>query len=161
MNTLTLCQPVHMDPSLSAINEDCKNGSCQNQAPSVSSSRQMTTSVSSSRRTASKAASIWADLKKRHRARGNPKAGNEKRWNKRSCAIQTTKPMKRTQSAIAEAAIKAFESLSEFLPDLPDTDARTLALRMYYLELSEDAQSRVSKMFSISPYTVKRWAAAW
>ena len=165
MNTLTLRQsslfinrvaPVHMDPSLSAINEDCENGSFQNQAPSASSSR----------RTASKAASIWADLKKRHRARGNPKAGNEKRWNKRSHAIQTTKPTKRTQSAIAEAAIKEFESLSEFLPDLPDTDARTLALRMYYLELSEnvspcDAQSRVSKMFSISPYTVKRWAAAW
>ena len=37
---------------------------------------------------------------------------------------------------------------------------------MYYLELSEnvsssDAQTKVSKMFSISPRTVKRWATAW
>ena len=60
-----------------------------------------------------------------------------------------TKSAKRTQSAIAEAATKEFEALSEFLPDLPDTDARTLALRMYYLELSEnvsssDAQTKVS-----------------
>ena len=34
-----------------------------------------------------------------------------------------------------------FEALSEFLPDLPDTDARTLALRTYYLELSENVSS--------------------
>eukprot|EP00731_Ephydatia_muelleri_P002962 Em0001g2962a len=71
------------------------------------------------------------------------------------------KPTKRTRSAIEEAANKEFQSLSEFLPNLPDTDARTLALRMYYLELSEsvspsDAQARVSKMFSISSCTVKR-----
>ena len=78
------------------------------------------------------------------------------------------KSAKRTQSAIAEAATKEFEfeALSEFLPDLPDTDARMLALRMYYLELSEnvsssDAQTKVNKMFSISPRTVKRWATAW
>ena len=71
------------------------------------------------------------------------------------------KPSKRTRSAIEEAANKEFQSLSEFLPNLPDTDARTLALRMYYLELSEsvspsDAQARVSKMFSISSCTVNR-----
>eukprot|EP00731_Ephydatia_muelleri_P037306 Em0439g1a len=46
-----------------------------------------------------------------------------------------------TVTAIAEAATKEFEALSEFLPDLPDTDARTLALRMYYLELSENVPS--------------------
>ena len=70
----------------------------------------------------------------------------------------------------AEAATKEFEALCEFLSDLPDTDARTLASRMYYLEeleLSEnvsssDAQTKVSKMFSrISPRTVKRWVTAW
>ena len=76
------------------------------------------------------------------------------------------KPTKRTRSAIEEAANKEFQSLSEFLPNLPDTDARTLALRMYYLELSEsvspsDAQARVSKMFSISSCTVKRCPVDW
>ena len=44
-------------------------------------------------------------------------AGNEKRWN-----------TKRTQSTVAEAAIKEIESFSEFLPNVPDTNARTLAL---------------------------------
>ena len=45
--------------------------------------------------------------------------------------------------------------------------AQTLALRMYYLELStgvsaSTAQERVSKMcFCICPRTVKRWAESW
>ena len=142
----------------SAVNGDCENGSFQDQPND-------TESVSRSRRTASKsAASIWAGLKKRQRARGNSQAGNDKRWNKRPRTIQTTKSAKRTQSAIAEAATEEFEALGEFLSDIPDT--RTLALRMYYLELSKnvtssDAQTKVSKMFSISPSTVKRWATAW
>eukprot|EP00731_Ephydatia_muelleri_P026976 Em0018g1076a len=72
------------------------------------------------------------------------------RLNKRPSNIDTMKPTKRTRSAIEEAANKEFQSLSEFLPNLPDTDARTLALRMYYLELSEsvspsDAQASQSE----------------
>ena len=75
---------------------------------------------------------------------------NKARWNKRPSNIDTMKPTKRTRSAIEEAANKEFQSLSEFLPNLPDTDARTLALRMYYLELSEsvspsDAQASQSE----------------
>ena len=89
---------------------------------------------------------------------------NKARWNKRPSNIDTMKPTKRTRSAIEEAANKEFQSLSEFLPNLPDTDARTLALRMG--ELSEsvspsDAQARVSKMFSISSCTVKRCPVDW
>lgn len=61
-------------------------------------------------------------------------AGNEKRWNTSSQMMT-----KRTQSTIAEAAIKEIESFSEFLPNVLDTNARTLALRMYHLELSENA----------------------
>ena len=76
---------------------------------------------------------------------------------KRSRTMQTKSAM-RTQSAIAEAATKEFKALSEFLSDLPDTDARTLALRMYYLEeleLSEnvsssDAQTKVSECFQLA-----------
>ena len=91
---------------------------------------------------------------------------NKARWNKRPSNIDTMKPTKRTRSAIEEAANKEFQPLSEFLPNLPDTDARTLALRMYYLELSEsaspsDAQARVSKMFSISSCTVMRCPVDW
>eukprot|EP00731_Ephydatia_muelleri_P010816 Em0005g1402a len=121
----------------------CENGSFQNQASYAASS-------SRAQRVASKsAASTWKDLKACRRPRGNSAAGNKARWNKRPSNIDTMKPTKRTQSAIEEAANKEFQSLSEFLPNLPDTDARTLALRMYYLELSEsvspsDAQARSS-----------------
>eukprot|EP00731_Ephydatia_muelleri_P018663 Em0011g703a len=139
---------------------ECENGSFHNQASDAASSSRVQRAASKS------AASTWKDLKARRRPRGNSAAGNKARWNKRPSNIDTMKPTKRTRSAIEEAANKEFQSLSEFLPNLPDTDARTLALRMYYLELSEsvspsDAQARVSKMFSISSCTVKRWAAAW
>ena len=75
------------------------------------------------------------------------------RWNRQRGPDQLSKKLPN----------KEFQSLSEFLPNLLDTDARTLALRMYYLELLEsvspsDAQARGSKMFSISSCTVKRWA---
>eukprot|EP00731_Ephydatia_muelleri_P027538 Em0019g411a len=53
-------------------------------------------------------------------------AGNEKRWNTSSQMMT-----KRTQSTIAEAAIKEIESFSEFLPNVLDTNARTLALRIF------------------------------
>ena len=46
------------------------------------------------------------------------------------------------------------------MPDLIDCDAKVLALRMYYLELSDGvspshAQEKVSRMFLISPRTVE------
>lgn len=49
------------------------------------------------------------------------------------------------QSAIAETAIKEFESLSEFLPNLQDTDG--LANVLSENISSSDTQTRVGKMF--------------
>lgn len=58
------------------------------------------------------------------------------------------------------------ESLAEHMPDISDSDARVLALRMYYIELAEgvsnsNTQQKVGKMFLISSRTVKRWIDAW
>ena len=52
------------------------------------------------------------------------------------------------------------------MPNLPDTDARTLALRMFYIEVSNgmsagDAEINVSQMFMVSPITVWRWVTLW
>eukprot|EP00731_Ephydatia_muelleri_P006417 Em0003g665a len=52
------------------------------------------------------------------------------------------------------------------MPKLPDTDARTLALRMFYIEVSNgmsagDAEINVSQMFMVSPITVRRWVTLW
>ena len=52
------------------------------------------------------------------------------------------------------------------MPDISDSDARVLALRMYYIELAEgvsnsNAQQKVGKMFLISSRTVKRWVDPW
>ena len=57
---------------------------------------------------------------------------------------------------IASIASKELEALAAHMPDIPDADARKLALRMYYLELSDgvslkDAQTKVGKMFFITP----------
>ena len=72
----------------------------------------------------------------------------------------------RTKEDIAKDAIKELECLAEHMPDISDTDARVLALRMYYIELADgvspsDAQQKVGKMFLISSRTVKRWAESW
>lgn len=58
------------------------------------------------------------------------------------------------------------ESLAEHMPDISDSDARVLALRMYYIELAEgvsnsNTQQKVGKMFLISSRTVKRWVDPW
>ena len=58
------------------------------------------------------------------------------------------------------------ESLAEHMPDISDSDARVLALRMYYIELAEgvsnsNTQQKVGKMFLISSRTVKRWVDLW
>ena len=57
-------------------------------------------------------------------------------------------------------------ALAPYMPYVSDTDARQLALRMYYVELfhgisPSNAQINVSEMFLISPSTVRRWIASW
>ena len=52
------------------------------------------------------------------------------------------------------------------MPNLSDSDARTLALRMFYIEVSNgmsagDAEANVSQMFLVSPRTVQRWVTLW
>ena len=44
---------------------------------------------------------------------------------------------RRPAAVIASNASKELEALAAHMPDIPDADARKLALRMYYLELSE------------------------
>ena len=72
----------------------------------------------------------------------------------------------KTSSELAENAAKELESLSEYMPNISDIEARTLALRLYYMEVVEgksptNAQNMVSKMFLVSPSTVRRWITAW
>ena len=52
------------------------------------------------------------------------------------------------------------------MPNLPDTDARTLVLRMFYIKVSNgmsegDAEINISQMFMVSPITVHRWVTLW
>ena len=67
---------------------------------------------------------------------------------------------------IKDASTDQLDALPEFMPDLTDSDAKILALRMYYLELSNgvssiQAQDKVSRMFFVSTRTVRRWAELW
>ena len=65
--------------------------------------------------------------------RGNPTAGVVTRL-QLSQAIKSRRPA----AVIASNASKELEALAAHMPDIPDADARKLvALRMYYLELSE------------------------
>ena len=57
---------------------------------------------------------------------------------------------RRSTPDIAADAIKELESLAGYMPDLSDTDARVLALRLYFIELADGvspsvAQDKVSK----------------
>ena len=66
---------------------------------------------------------------------------------------------RRTKVAIEENAVKELQNLAEYVPDLSDSDARVLALRMYYIELADgvspnDAQEKVGKRFLICKRTV-------
>ena len=72
----------------------------------------------------------------------------------------------RTVSELAENAAKELTSLSGYMSNLSDIDARTLALWLYYMELVDrtspnKAQNLISKMFLVSPSTARRWATAW
>ena len=72
---------------------------------------------------------------------------------------QVTGKRKRRRLTIQEKSAKELDALGQFMPDLIDSDAKVLAL--YYLELSDEvsashAQEKVSRMFLISPRTVRR-----
>ena len=44
---------------------------------------------------------------------------------------------RRSAAVIASNALRELKALAPRMPDIPDADARKLALRMYYLELSK------------------------
>ena len=101
-----------------------KNGSSQNQASSSSDQR---------RRASKGAERTWASLQQTNAQRGNPSAGASARW---SSSSEAKKHCRRTSSTICESAAKELDSLPTHMPNLPDTDARMLALRMFYIEVS-------------------------
>ena len=131
-----------------------ENGSSQNQASSSCKPR---------RRASQGAERAWETLGHRKAPRGDPGAGASTRW---SSSSNAKKHCRRTSSTIRDSARKDLESLAVHMPNLPDTDARTLALRMFYIEVSNgmsagDAEINVSQMFMVSPITVRRWVTLW
>ena len=95
-----------------------------------------------------------------------PRTAYQQRVINKSADLDTK--LRRKKSNIVEDAVKELESLADYTPDLPDSDARVLALRLYYIELHvadgvppSVAQDKVSKMFLVSSRTVQRWAQAW
>ena len=48
---------------------------------------------------------------------------------------------RRTSSELAENAAKELESLSEYMPNISYIEARTLALRLYYMEVVSEGKS--------------------
>ena len=88
-------------------------------------------------RKASRAAmSAWKPLCVKKSPRGDPRAGAAVKRSVQQASkfvlMSTTK--RRTAAAIAKSAAKELQSLAEFMPNLADTDARTLALRLYCIE---------------------------
>ena len=75
---------------------------------------------------------MWAELKqKRKSPRGNRITEHQ----------QAEKRRKRSKLIIKDASAEHLDALSEFMPDFTDTDAKILALRIYYLELSDVVSS--------------------
>eukprot|EP00731_Ephydatia_muelleri_P024605 Em0016g876a len=129
------------------------NGSFQSQ----------TQSPSSSRATRRSSAVVWEALKQKRAQRGSPKAASLSRL---CCRSKIPIRNRRTSSELAENAAKELASLSEYMPNISDIEARMLALRLYYMEVVEgksptNAQNMVRKMFLVSPSTVRRWITAW
>ena len=80
------------------------------------------------------AISVWKLLFAKKSPRGDPQAGVAKWSIQRASKFMRMSMMKRrTAASIAESATKELQSLAEFMPNLADTDARTLALRLYYI----------------------------
>ena len=72
----------------------------------------------------------------------------------------------RTNASIVECAAKELQSLAVHMPNVSDCDARTFALQMYYIEVSNamsssGALTNVSEMLLVSPRTVRRWVELW
>ena len=138
------------------------HGSFQNQT----GDHQDAASASRLARSASrKAASVWKELRK-GKPRGNPRAAYQQRVIKKSADLDTKLRRPRILSKMQLRNLKVW--LIDYTPDLPDSDARVLALRLYYNELHvadgvppSVAQDKVSKMFLVSSRTVQRWAQAW
>ena len=85
-------------------------------------------------RKASEAAiSAWKPLCAKKSPR-DPRAGVAKRSIQRASKFMRMSMMKRrTAASIAESVTKELQSLAKFMPNLADTYARTLALRLYYI----------------------------
>ena len=98
---------------------DGENGSFQNQSEEASSSKR------SSRRASVEAISAWAELKKKRKSPRENRTTGDQRAEKRK---------RRSKLTIKDASTDQLDALSEFMPDLTDSDAKILALRMYYLE---------------------------
>ena len=80
------------------------------------------------------AISAWKPLCARKSPRGDPRAGVAKRSILRASKfMRMSMTKRRTAAFIAESAMKELQSLAEFMPNLADTDARTLALRLIVL----------------------------
>eukprot|EP00731_Ephydatia_muelleri_P001829 Em0001g1829a len=111
---------------------DDRNGSFQNQSEEASTSKR------NSRRASVEAVSAWAELKKK-------KEGNLHARGNRTTGITEHQPAekrrKRSKLTIKDASAEQLDALSEFMPDLTDSDAKILALRMYYMELSDGVSS--------------------
>ena len=131
------------------------NGSFQSQTQSPSSSR-------ATRRSSVAASVVWEALKQKRAQRGLPKAASLSRL---CCRSKIPIRNRRTSSELVENAAKELASLSEYMPNISDIEARMLALRLYYMEVVEgkstNAQNMVSKMFLVSPSTVRRRITAW
>eukprot|EP00731_Ephydatia_muelleri_P024586 Em0016g857a len=132
------------------------NGSFQSQTQSPSSSR-------ATRKSSVAASVVWEALKQNRAQRESPKAACLSRL---CCRSKIPIRNRRSTSKLAENAAKELESLSEYMPNISDIEARTLALRLYYMEVVEgkstsNAQNMVSNMFLVSPSTVRRWITAW
>ena len=140
--------------------EQVENGSFQNQSESPLARKLP-------RRAGRQGPPLWEGLKPLSTPRGNPKAAGLQRQSLfRARKLELASRARRSASELSESATKELETLAEYMPNLTDVDARTLALRMYYIELSEgisptNAKRKVSKMFLISSSTVQRWVAAW
>ena len=119
------------------------------------------------RRASQAAISAWKPLCARKSPRGDPRAGVAKRSILRASKfMRMSMTKRRTAASIAESAMKELKSLADFMPNLADTDVRTLALRLYYIELADGvspvrARNKVSQMFLVSAVTVKRWSAVF
>ena len=113
---------------------DGENGSFQNQSEEASSSKR------SSRRASVEAISAWAELKKKRKSpRENRTTGDQRDQ-------RAEKRKRRSKLTIKDASTDQLDAMSEFMPDLTDSDAKILALRM-----GVQAQDKVSRKEPFPP----------